>query len=262
VTFTDRLLDSLRQLWEYSKGLAGAAVLLVAGYLLAKLAQRTTARVLQRVRLNELMRSGGMLPGLDHGTTHVNPKRLLANLMFWVVMFASMIVAAEALGVESLAEVFSQLVGYIPSMIAAIVVVIVSIVLGDFVEGLIMASAGALHGGALLARVGKGGVVLLGVFMALQELGVGTEIVTTAFAIIFGAVALALSLSFGLGNRELAGEVTRTWYARWRAEREAIEREVQAEEIAEGLADDSPKRAPVHTPVVGVRAGAAPADSA
>jgi hypothetical protein len=73
-------------------------------------------------------------------------------------------------------------------------------------------------------------VVLLAVFMALQELGVATEIVTTAFAIIFGAIALALALSFGLGNRELAGEVTRAWYERYKAEREAIEREVEAEE--------------------------------
>jgi hypothetical protein len=169
-------------------------------------------------------------------------------LAFWLVMFAAMLVAADALGVDSLAQSFSQMVSYIPSMIAAIVVVIVSIVLGDFVEGLIMASAGSLSGGALLARVGKAGVVLLGVFMALQELGVGTEIVTTAFAIIFGAVALALALSFGLGNRELAGEVTRAWYGRWRKEREAIEREVAAEEHAEGLDDDT-GREPVHTPL-------------
>jgi hypothetical protein len=54
--------------------------------------------------------------------------------------------------------------------------------------------------------------------------------VTTAFAIIFGAVALALALSFGLGNRDLAGEVTRAWYDRWRAERDAILREQEAEE--------------------------------
>jgi hypothetical protein len=94
-------------------------------------------------------------------------------------------------------------------------------------------------------------VILLGVFMALQELGVGTGIVTTAFAIIFGAVALALALSFGLGNRELAGEVTRNWYIRWRAERDAIEREVEAEERAEGLADEQASRAheppPIHS---------------
>jgi hypothetical protein len=53
------------------------------------------------------------------------------------------------------------------------------------------------------------GVIVIAVFMALQELGVATEIVTTAFASLFGAVALALALAFGLGNRELAGEVTR-----------------------------------------------------
>ena len=82
----------------------------------------------------------------------------------------------------------------------------------------------------MLARIGKGGVVVLAVFMSLQELGVATDIVTTAFAIVFGAVALALALSFGLGNRDLAGEVTRAWYERWKEEREAIAREQAAEE--------------------------------
>jgi hypothetical protein len=72
--------------------------------------------------------------------------------------------------------------------------------------------------------VGKGGVIMLAIFMALQELGVASEIVTTAFAILFGAVALALALAFGLGNRELAGEVTREWYQRYRAEKDAIDR--------------------------------------
>ena len=53
--------------------------------------------------------------------------------------------------------------------------------------------------------------------------------------------ALALALSFGLGNRELAGEVTRTWYERYRAEREAIEREA-AEEAAEEDAEEQADR--------------------
>jgi hypothetical protein len=48
--------------------------------------------------------------------------------------------------------------------------------------------------------------------MALQQMGVAEEIVTSAFTLILGAVALAVGLSFGLGNRELAGEITRRWY--------------------------------------------------
>jgi hypothetical protein len=75
------------------------------------------------------------------------------------------------------------------------------------------------------------------VFMSLNELGVGTGIVTTAFAILFGAVALALALSFGLGNRELAGEVTRRWYEQWRAEREIVRR---AQEEAEAPSVEQP----------------------
>ena len=84
--------------------------------------------------------------------------------------------------------------------------------------------------------MGRGGVILLAIFMALQELGIATDIVTTAFAILFGAIALAMALSFGLGNRDLAGQITREWYERYRLEREqaeARERELAAREEAE-----------------------------
>jgi len=134
---------------------------------------------------------------------------------------------------------FGELVSYIPSLIAAIVIVIVGIVLGDFVGGLIMASAGAIHGGPTLSRSGKGGVIMIAIFMALQELGVATDIVTTAFAILFGAIALAASLAFGLGNRDLAGEVTRNWYDRYKAEREAIDRDNAASDAASDAADQT-----------------------
>jgi hypothetical protein len=148
-------------------------------------------------------------------------------------MFAVLTVAANALGLTALAEVFAELVSYLPSVIAAIIIILVGIVLGQFVHGLILASAGRIHGGPTLARVGQIGVVMLAVFMALQQLGIATDIVTTAFAILFGAVALGMALAFGLGNRELAGQITRDWYERMRAEREAIERQIEEEEREE-----------------------------
>jgi hypothetical protein len=236
VNFLDRLKDSLAQFWEYIPALFGAAVVLLAGYLLAKLVQKAAARALRRVHLNDVLKKGGVVP-LERVGAHLNPTLAIANLLFWIVMFSALLLAANALGFDSLASLFSELVSYIPSVVAAIVIIVVGIVLGDFVGGLIAASTSALHGGPTLARVGKGGVVLLAIFMSLQELGVATEIVTTAFAIIFGAIALALALSFGLGNRELAGEITRHWYERYRAEQNAIDREVEAEE-AEVLSDE------------------------
>lgn len=224
--FSERLEASLVQLAEYVPAFLGALVILFAGYLLAKLLEKGTFRLLRKVRLNEILERGGVMEAVERSGSHVNPARVIANLVFWLVMFAVMVIASTALGLQSLADVFADLVSYIPSVIAAIVIILVGIVLGGFVGGLIMASAGAMHGGPALARIGRGGIILLAIFMALQELGIATDIVTTAFAILFGAIALALAMAFGLGNRELAGEVTREWYDRYRRERDAaIERE-------------------------------------
>jgi hypothetical protein len=237
MNFGDRLQASLSQVFtDILPALVGALVILFAGYLLAKVLEKLVERGLRRIRLNKLLERGGVMQAVERSGSHLNPVRVLANLVFWLVMFAVILVAANALGLDSLANVFSELVSYIPSVIAAIVIILVGIVLGGFVGGLISASAGALHGGRALARVGRGGVILLAIFMALQELGIATDIVTTAFAILFGAIALAMALAFGLGNRELAGEITREWYQHYREERdEALrrEREIEALEEAE-----------------------------
>jgi hypothetical protein len=241
-TFTERLEHSFAMLGEFVPALFGALVILFAGYLVAKLIEKGTQKLLRRVRFNQMLERGGVMQAVERSGSHLNPAKVIANVLFWFVMFAVLLVAANAIGLESLANVFSELVSYIPSVIAAIVIIILGIVLGGFVGGLIMASAGGLHGGPWLARTGRAGGIVLAVFMALQELGIATDIVTTAFAILFGAVALALALAFGLGNRELAAEVTREWYQRYRAERMAIDAEAaaeEAEELAEEASDDA-----------------------
>lgn len=245
VGFSDRLQESFAQLYRYVPALFGAMVILFAGYLLARLFEKGAEKVLRRIKFNQLLERGGVMDAVERAGSHLNPTRIAASIIFWFVMFTVMLVAANALGLQSLANVFSELVSYIPSVIAAIVIIIVGIVLGGFVGGLIMASAGGLHGGPTLSRVGKAGVIVLAVFMALQELGVASEIVTTAFAILFGAVALALALAFGLGNRDLAAEVTREWYARYRAERDAIDR-ADAQLELEDEAEAADYKGPAH----------------
>ena len=247
MNFGDRLQASFAQVFgDIVPALLGALVILFAGYLLAKVLEKLVERFLRRIRLNKMLEKGGVMQAVERSGSHLNPVRVLANLVFWLVMFAVILVAANALGLESLANVFSELVSYIPSVIAAIVIILVGIVLGGFVGGLISASAGALHGGRALARVGRGGVILLAIFMALQELGIATDIVTTAFAILFGAIALAMALAFGLGNRELAGQVTREWYEQYRAERdEALRREKETEDREDReMATEYPESAP------------------
>jgi hypothetical protein len=138
--------------------------------------------------------------------------RALAKLIFWLVMLVVILLASTALGLESINQMFGMMLSFIPTLIAAIVIVILGMIMGEFVRGLILASAGGVAGVPTVAKIAKGAVVLIAIFMALQQVGVAEEIVTAAFTLILGAVALAVGLAFGLGNRDLAGEITRRWY--------------------------------------------------
>jgi len=143
---------------------------------------------------------------------HMRPARVVGKLLFWLVMLVVILLASSALGVQNVNDVFANLVGYIPSVFAAIIVIVFGMLLGEFVRALILASAGGVEGVPTLAKLAKAVVITISVFMALQQLGVAAEIVTTAFTLILGAAALAFALAFGLGNTRLAGEITRRWY--------------------------------------------------
>lgn len=240
--FLVRLKESFVLVGGYVPAMLGAFAILFVGYLIARLVQKGVAGALRRLHFNAMAERGGVVRALEHSGSPFNPTLVVANLAFWFVMFAVLLIAANALGLESLSQVLRELVSYIPSVIAAIVIVIVGIVLGGFVGGVILASAGAIEGGLTLARVGRSGVILLAVFMALQQLGVATDVVTTAVTIVFGAAALALALAFGLGNRDLAGEITRQWWTRYAAERAALAAEAAAadQEVLGGETGEAP----------------------
>jgi hypothetical protein len=145
----------------------------------------------------------------------------VGKLAFWLMMLVVILLASTALGLESINEMFGLMLGFLPTLISAIVIVILGIVVGEFVRGLIVASAGGVEGVPTLARVSKFLVVMIAVFMAVQQVGVAEDIVTTAFTLILGAVALGAGLAFGLGNTALAGEITRRWYEEGRRRRTA-----------------------------------------
>jgi small-conductance mechanosensitive channel len=152
-------------------------------------------------------------------------------------MLIVILLASAALGLDSINRMFGIMLGFIPTLIAAIVIVILGIVVGEFVRGLILASAGTMEGVPILANVAKGSVVVIAVFMALQQLGVAAELITAAFTLVLGAVALAVGLAFGLGNTTLAGEVTRRWYQGYRERRQRADEARRASDAAEAASE-------------------------
>jgi small-conductance mechanosensitive channel len=220
----DRLNTGLQQLWAVLPALLVAVLILLVGYFVARQIEKWTDRTLKRLNFNKVAEAGGLREAVDRTGGGLDPVHAVGKLLFWLIMLIVILLASAALGLDSINRMFGIMLGFIPTLIAAIVIVILGIVVGEFVRGLILASAGTMEGVPILANVAKGSVVVIAVFMALQQLGVAAELITAAFTLVLGAVALAVGLAFGLGNTTLAGEVTRRWYQAYR------ERQRQADE--------------------------------
>jgi hypothetical protein len=206
------MLVGAGQIGDVIPALVGAAVILLTGYFLARQVQRWADDLLKRMGFNRMAAAGGLDEAVGRTGSRLDPVRALAKLIFWLVMLVVILLASMALGLESINEMFGAMLGFIPTLIAAIVIIILGIIVGEFVRGLIVASAGGVAGVPTVAKMAKAAVIVISLLMALQQVGVAEEIVTAAFTLILGAAALAVGLAFGLGNRELAGEITRRWY--------------------------------------------------
>ena len=215
-----RLQAGGAQLWAIVPSLLVAGVILVAGYYVARLVERGTDTVLGRLNFNRMAEAGGLSEAMGRTGTRLDPIHAIGKLFFWLIMLVVILLASSALGLESINSMFGTMLSYIPTLVAAIVIVILGMIVGEFVRALVLASAGTVEGVPVLAKAAKASVVLIAVFMAVQQLGIAEEIVTAAFTLILGAIALAAGLAFGLGNRQLAGEITRRWYEEGRAKRE------------------------------------------
>jgi hypothetical protein len=215
-----RLSLGASQLLSILPSLIAAVAILLAGYFFARLVERWTDALLGRLNFNKMADAGGLSEAVGRTGTRLDPIHAVGKLLFWLIMLVVILLASSALGLESINTMFGTMLSYIPTLVAAIVIVILGMIVGEFVRALVLASAGAVEGVPVLAKIAKAAVVIIAVFMAVQQLGIAEEIVTAAFTLILGAIGLATGLAFGLGNRDLAGQITRRWYEEGRAKQE------------------------------------------
>lgn len=201
----------LTDIIDFLPSLLGAILILLVGLIVAKLLEKATDAVLERLHFDQALNRGGVHRALARTGTELDPSSLVARLVFWVVALVAILMASNALGLTAVSQMFYSLITYIPNIIIAVLIVIVGLMLGELVRDLIAASMGGVSGYSVVGRAAKAAIVVLAVFMALDQLDVAPDIVRTAFTLLLGAAALAAGLAFGLGCRDLAGEYMRRW---------------------------------------------------
>src|SRR3712207_170463 len=122
----ESLRAGLEAFFAFIPQLIGAIVILVIGYIVAKILQAVVSRVLKAVGFDGWMERGGIKQFFDRAQTRETPATVLAKLVFWFVFIITITMAADALGIQQVSQVLAQLIAYIPSIIAAILILILA----------------------------------------------------------------------------------------------------------------------------------------
>lgn len=192
--------------------LLAGLLILVVGYVLAKVCAGITRSLLGRTGYDRLLMKIGVIDADDETR---QGSRWTGSAVFAVVMLAAAMQAARAWNLQLVAFGVSQVIAYVPHLVGAAAIFAAALYFANWVRDRIARGERMRPGQRpLVASSVRAGVLALGAFMALRELQIAPEIVTIAFSLTLAAIALAAALAFGLGSRNVAGQVTQQWYDR------------------------------------------------
>src|SRR5215207_2084874 len=204
------LQNALSTFLSYIPQLRGALIILIVGYIVAKVLQAVVGRLLQGIGFDRWMERGGIKQFFDRAETNQTPASILGALVFWFVFIIAITMAADALGIPQVSVVLAQLIAYIPSIIAAILILILAALLAHFISGIVRGATGS----DVLSSIAWYAIIVYAVFAALTQLGIAVQLTANTFLILLGAVALAAAIAFGIGGREVARDILEKAYNR------------------------------------------------
>ena len=210
-TFDILILGPLREMLAKIAGyipvLFGALLILLVGWIVAKIIRDIVGRVLKAIQFDVIAKKVGLAEILEKGGIKLGLSDMVGTLVYWLVIVMVLVMTVNALGLTVASQLLERLVAYIPSVISALFVLVIGMFLANFVAGIVHAAARntSIPNPELLGKIGKYAIVVFAVSMSLEELGIAPLLVGTTFNIFFGAVCFGLALAFGLGGRDAAG---------------------------------------------------------
>jgi hypothetical protein len=230
----------------------GFVVIVVVGWIISSLIERGVAMILRTVKFNVLAGRAGLSDFVDKMGANTDPAGLIGQVVKWFIRLIALVVAFDALGLPAVSDVLRQLLLWLPNVIVALVVLVIgglaARALSNIVRG--AASEGGLDNANFLAKLSSVMVWAFAIVVAVNQIGIATTLVNTLFMAFVGALALGVGLSFGLGGRETAAQIVRSWYSKAQEKRgqiahsaNAMERRVAERRVA-GNAGTFDERSP------------------
>ncbi len=196
------------KIWGYIPAIAGAIVILVVGWLIAKFIEAIVARVLKAVKLDAASEKAGIANVLAQGEIKLTLSELIGAIVYWLIILIVVATTLDALNLKIASELMSRLVGYVPNILGAVFVLIVGAFLANFVASIVRTATGnaGIKSGKLLAQITQTVIVVFAVIIAIEQLQIATTLIILGINVILVSFGLGLALAFGLGCKDIAGK--------------------------------------------------------
>lgn len=158
----------------------------------------------EKIKLNELFAR------LGFGRS---PAFILGFLVYWLIVLVFLVSAADVVQLTVVSELLQKFVLFVPRLIGAVLVLAGGLLLGHFSGEIVLnaATANKIRGAMALSKVAQFVVIVFAAIMALDQIGIDTTILTSSIQIILAAVGLGFAIAFGLGGRDVAAEMIRSF---------------------------------------------------
>ena len=212
-SWTDVVVGSFATLWigfmEYVPRIIGALIVLIIGLIVAAGLDALVERIFESIKLDMFLEKVGLKPVFERAGLKLRGAYFLGKLVYWFVVLGFLLAISDTLGLYALSGFLTSVVNYIPNVIAAVLILLASLMLGHFLRRIVTASvlSAKLHAAHFLGTLVWWVVVVFGFLAALSQLNIAAQIVQTLITGFIAMLALAGGLAFGLGGKDYAGHL-------------------------------------------------------
>ena len=216
--FVNSFQQAFSQIIALAPRVLAMAVVLVAGYLVARLIGRLAVALSDRIGLQTAAERGGLVESMKHVGITRSVSSILGQIVFWFLMCVFLMAAFNILELKALSDAMQGVVAYIPKLLVATVVVVIGLLIASFLRGVIATSADRV-GISYAERLATGCYYVLALMTfiaAFDQLTIKFALLEQMILIAFGSLAVGLGLAIGLGGREVVGGFMAGYYTRQR----------------------------------------------
>ncbi|WP_434681219.1 mechanosensitive ion channel [Pseudomonas sp. R1-18] len=218
--WTQSLVAAMTALWtkvaNFIPNLFGALVVVLLGFVVAKLLDALLSKLLAKLGLDRLMGGTGLTKIIGRAGVKVPISTVIGKIVYWFVLLIFLVSAAESLGLQRVSATLDMLALYLPKVFGAALVLLVGVLLAQLVNGLVRGAAEGvgIDYSAGLGRIAQWLVIIISLSVAISQLEVKTDLLNHVIVIGLITVGLAVALALGLGSRQIAGQIIAGIYVR------------------------------------------------